>query len=640
MAKPTKPISIGYAWYALFVMFMINLVNYLDRLSIGPAMEHIKRDFVVTDAKMGLIAGSFMMVYAIVSLPMGLVSDRTKFGRTKVVALGAAVWCVATTCSGFAKSFWQFFFLRSSVGSGEGIYAPSGTAIITDYFPAAKRNIAISIFMSAMVVGGAIAMVIAGVILDKTDRFDLKKMSSLAPYKINETVNGWQYKGLGETKEKKAEFRFTSPENGAALSLVMSKPKLPKPAKPAGAFTKFVKSVLSLVHIKPKPSKPADAYTKLFNVDFKVADKSGDRKPTPAEKTAAQAIVKGIGTLEGAQLKETRQALATWPAHLKKQIPKKYKNIFFYDREKKELVFHGPMTKQDKIELMLISDNAQYANSLIELFNQSNFNYRRSDNWRWIFWILGPPGLLFAFMAFFLREPVKGGTETYLTEDEAKQIDAAARPSIWELAKNKSVVLMILGNILVTFCVGALTIWIFPFVERFKNMDSSEAAMKVGPVVILFTVAGVILSGLFADKLFKKTKRANNIIMVVSILAGIPFMYGFLYSNNYIIMVGSVSLCMFFLSMINGPQNALLMSLIEPKLRATLNAVHILLIHVLGDAISPFIVGYYSDKYNLQFALAVLPVFLVLGCILFAAAGYFVPGDLKALEQRMRKQLA
>ncbi|HOX28797.1 MAG TPA: MFS transporter, partial [bacterium] len=434
---------------------------------------------------------------------------------------------------------------------------------------------------------------------------------TLMPYKQSEKIGGWQYVGMRETILKRVSFNFKETGSGDVIALELS---------------------------KPKPDKPADAYTKLFNIHFIAKRKSGEAPISDEEKAFAAKMTKNIAEREGLNLKETRKPLEKEPLHF--VIPAKYKDKLFYDGSKKELVFRGVMTSADKKELMKISDNPQYSTSLIEIYNQSNYYFRRSDNWRWIFWILGPPGLIFALMAFFMREPVKGGTETYLTEKEALKLDKEAKPSIMRIFKTPSVVLMIIANILATFCVGGLTTWLFPFVERFKGIESSEASIKMGPIVILFTVAGVIVSGILADKLFKKTKRSHNILIAFSIIAALPFMYIFLYTTNRLMLVGSISICMFFLSWINGPQNSLLVSLVEPKLRASLNAVHILLIHVLGDAISPLIIAHFSDRYSLQVALSIVPIFLISGCILFAVAGIFVPKDLADLELRMKSEAA
>lgn len=128
---PKKPnqmgqkVSLGYAWYALGVLFLINLINYVDRLSIGPALEHIKRDFDISDVEIGMIAGAFMLVYAVISLPMGWLSDRGS--RTKIIAVGAFVWSIATTLSGFCRSFWVFFAARSGSAAARASTRPAAT---------------------------------------------------------------------------------------------------------------------------------------------------------------------------------------------------------------------------------------------------------------------------------------------------------------------------------------------------------------------------------------------------------------------------------------------------------------------------------------------------------------------------------
>ena len=599
----------GYAWYALGVMFMINVFNYIDRQSIGPAMEHIKRDFIASDFQMGLIVSAFMLVYAVVSLPMGFVSDRGS--RTKVIALGAFVWSIATTVSGFMKGFWSFFTMRAIVGTGEGLYAPSGTALISDYFPQSKRNLAISIFMAAMIVGGAISLVVAGIILTKTDHFDIEKVGTLVPYQIEQKAENWIYKGAYETKDRRAAFDFKSSGSDELLTVKLD---------------------------WPKPEKEADEYTKLFNIHF--SKTSGDQAAQLSESDLgfAKSIVGMIRENEGAGLEETRAPLEKMPEGI--VFTDEYKDRISYDAAKKELVFKGIMTNEDKKALSEFSKESKYINSLHEIYVNSEYNFRASDNWRWIFWLLGPPGLIFAAMAFFLREPVKGGTENYLSEAEAKKLDSEAKPDIRTLYKTPSLVIMVISNILATFCAGGLMTWLFPYVERFKGIDSSTAAIKMGPIVIVFAVLGVIISGLLADWLFKRTKKGNNIIIGGSLLLAIPFLYIFIGSHNYLVMVASISGCMFFMSMIQGPQNALLMSIVEPKLRATLNAIHILLIHVLGDAISPMIIGYLSDKHDLQYALMIIPVFFILAMIGFFVAGHYVPDDLKRLEERMKKQVA
>jgi MFS family permease len=602
MNAAKKPISLNYAWYALFVMFMINMFNYIDRLSLGPAMEHMKRYFDITDLKMGLILGAFTYVYAFVSLPMGFLSDRGK--RTFYVGLGALVWSISATISGFSRTYSSFFAARAVVGSGEGIYAPTGSAIIADYFPRNLRATAISIFMSAMLLGGAIALVIAGMILSKTDKFDMKRMAELAPYKQGAAVDGWTYEGLNQTKDRLASFDFK--QGADKLSVVLSKPDL---------------------------KKKADARTLLFNVDYRLNEKS---EPAAGQKIFADSVVKVMQVREGIHLQAVSAPLESLPSHF--ALPEKYKGLLAFDAHSKALVYKGIMTLKDKKTLREISDNSKYQQAVISIYNYSNFYFRRSDNWKWIFWILGPPGLIFALLAFLLREPVKGGTEEYLTEEQAMKIQSKGKVDYSPLWKTPSLIIMMLSNVIFTAGVGGLNMWLFPFVERYKDMESADAAMKIGPIVIVSMLVGVILSGIVADRMFKKTKRAYNIILFICIVLSVPFLYIFIYTLQLWALIASVSAGMFLLSWVNGPQNALLVSVVDPKLRATMNAVHIVLIHMLGDGPSPIIIGYLSDKFSLKFAFMLLPVALLVGGIGFLIAGIFVPRDLQRLEDRMKKQ--
>lgn len=692
---PKKPkrmgqkVTLGYAWYALGVLFLINLINYVDRLSIGPALEHIRRDFDISDVEIGMIAGAFMLVYAVISLPMGWLSDRGS--RTKIIATGAFVWSIATTLSGFCRNFWLFFAARAGVGSGEGIYAPSGNALIADYFPKRLRNTAIAIFMSAMILGGAIAYMGAGVILLKTDRFDAGRVEYVLLDEGQKSIDGWEVTGVDESEKMKVRFMFEGP-SGTGLAAVLSKPDEKKEAdfhsnlfninytvkgdrSEAAAFIEALNArvaerevtglerntapIAELPHTLKADEGSAvkmDGGTEYLLIHTPQEAATGKKKEAGAFDKLVVAIsssIEKIDELLGIKIKKDTGLFELPPELLGKiryQVRSRSEaDLTELDNLKKvigkepdmsgeitEMVFYGIMSKDDKLALEKVSDAEQYTKTIGALAAQAEHYHRKSDNWRWIFWILGPPGVLFALLAWFLKEPLKGGGEDFLTEEEAKRVEESGRTDYTVLIRTPSIVIMILSNILVTYCVGGLNIWLFPFVERYKGVPSAEAAVKFGPIVIAGAVAGVIISGILADRLQKVTQRGNNIILVVAIFCSIPFMYFFMYTESYYLMIASITLCIFFLTAVNGPMNALLMSLVEPRLRAILNGIHILLIHVLGDALSPIIIGHYSETHNLQYALAMLPLFLVAGAVGFGIAGIFVPNDLDAVEKRMK----
>src|SRR6476661_6453251 len=93
------------AAYALVVLFAINLVNFFDRQIIGGVGEGIRREWGLSDTALGLLGTVFTLLYAVVGLPLGRLSDRLE--RRKILAAGVFVWSLLTAVSGMARSFAQ-----------------------------------------------------------------------------------------------------------------------------------------------------------------------------------------------------------------------------------------------------------------------------------------------------------------------------------------------------------------------------------------------------------------------------------------------------------------------------------------------------------------------------------------------------
>src|SRR6202044_496689 len=82
------------AKFALFVLFMINLLNFFDRQLLGSLGEPIRKEFHLSDTALGLLGTVFVTMYAIVGLPLGQLSD--KWRRTRLIAASVAAWSVLT----------------------------------------------------------------------------------------------------------------------------------------------------------------------------------------------------------------------------------------------------------------------------------------------------------------------------------------------------------------------------------------------------------------------------------------------------------------------------------------------------------------------------------------------------------------
>ncbi len=151
------------ARYALGVLTFINLFNYLDRWVVAAVVESIKKsELHLTDTQLGLVGTGFIIVYTITSPFFGAFGDRVK--RPPLIALGVAVWSVATALAGFARGFTSLFTARSAVGIGEAAYGTIAPPLLADFFPLEKRGRAISVFFMAIPVGSAAGYVLGGLV--------------------------------------------------------------------------------------------------------------------------------------------------------------------------------------------------------------------------------------------------------------------------------------------------------------------------------------------------------------------------------------------------------------------------------------------------------------------------------------------
>jgi MFS transporter, Spinster family, sphingosine-1-phosphate transporter len=148
------------ATYALAILTFINLFNYIDRWVVAAVVEPVKRDLGLNDVQMGIIGAAFIVVYAVVSPVFGKLGDVK--ARPPLIAIGVAIWSVATGLAGFARGFWSLFLTRSTVGVGEAAYGTIAPALLADAFPFNRRGRVMAVFFAAIPIGSAAGYVIGG----------------------------------------------------------------------------------------------------------------------------------------------------------------------------------------------------------------------------------------------------------------------------------------------------------------------------------------------------------------------------------------------------------------------------------------------------------------------------------------------
>lgn len=153
---------VGGKYFALAVLFSMNLLNYIDRYSFFAVANPVKDALKINDSSYGVLSASFIIVYTIVSPLMGVLGDR--FNRRLLIAGGVGLWSLATVGTAFSTDYYHMFFWRSLLGVGEASYGVIAPALMSDLFPVKERGRAMGIYYLALPLGGAVGYAIGSVV--------------------------------------------------------------------------------------------------------------------------------------------------------------------------------------------------------------------------------------------------------------------------------------------------------------------------------------------------------------------------------------------------------------------------------------------------------------------------------------------
>ena len=155
--------SFAERWYVLFIMMLVYTISIADRYVFSQVQDQIKADLGLTDFGIGLVGGvSLGLFYVTMGIPLSWLADRKN--RRNLLAFSITVWSVATALCGLSKTFWQLLFARIGVGIGEAGGTPPCNSIVADYFPAARRPMAMTIFALGAPIGAWLGADFAGAI--------------------------------------------------------------------------------------------------------------------------------------------------------------------------------------------------------------------------------------------------------------------------------------------------------------------------------------------------------------------------------------------------------------------------------------------------------------------------------------------
>jgi ACS family glucarate transporter-like MFS transporter len=136
------------------LMFFLATINYVDRVVLSVSATPIAKEFDISPVQLGYLFSSFLWLYVICLVPMGMIVD--KFGTRAVNAAGIGLWSIATALTGFAPGLSTLIASRVLMGVGESTTYPAAGRVIREWIPMRERALFAAIFNSGAYFGPAV----------------------------------------------------------------------------------------------------------------------------------------------------------------------------------------------------------------------------------------------------------------------------------------------------------------------------------------------------------------------------------------------------------------------------------------------------------------------------------------------------
>ena len=243
--------------------------------------------------------------------------------------------------------------------------------------------------------------------------------------------------------------------------------------------------------------------------------------------------------------------------------------------------------------------------------------------WRWAFYLVLPPGLILAAFCFFMREP-------------AREQAHRSKPT-WAdyrgLIRIPSLVTNILAQAALTFAIGGLSVWAPTYINEARGQPLASTDLIFGGITVVAGFISTLLGGWLGDALRPRFPGSYFLVSGWGMLLGFPCTIAMLYTPFPAAWV-FVFLAIFFLFMNTGPSNTALANVTPAPMRATAFAMNILIIHLLGDALSPPLIGWIKDHDSWNAGFFTVSTVMLLAGIIWLSSAKSLARDTKAAEAK------
>ena len=254
-------------------------------------------------------------------------------------------------------------------------------------------------------------------------------------------------------------------------------------------------------------------------------------------------------------------------------------------------------------------------------------------DWRHAFGLVALPGLIIALLFFRVKDyKTVVLARTVAGEGGSRQVRMGRRDLVRELSHNPTLLLTYLGFAGVVFCTTSLLTWLPTFFHRVYGIPEGQAGVRAG-VVMLLALFGAPLGGYLTDAWMKTQLNARLLFPALSTLVSGLLLFSALSFFTGIAQYAVILLVGLTVMAFLPAAAAVTQDVVHPGLRAISYALCVICQNLLGASLGPVVIGALSDRFGIERALTILPLFLVLAALLFFAGAGFYRRDLDKVEK-------
>ncbi|MBS1999771.1 MAG: MFS transporter [Cyanobacteria bacterium SZAS LIN-2] len=260
-------------------------------------------------------------------------------------------------------------------------------------------------------------------------------------------------------------------------------------------------------------------------------------------------------------------------------------------------------------------------------------------SWNWAFYLVLPPGILLAAICLFMRDPRAVAADAAARARSLTNSPAPKGESTWQLYRkfwaNKSFRANTIAMTAMTFAIGGIGFWMPTYFHEYRHAgDLAQVNLIFGAILVVSGLSATLIGGYMADKLRTKLKGSYFTVSGWAMIIAFPLTLGMLYAPFPLAWV-FVFLTCFGLFLNTGPSNTALANVVAPHHRASAFALNILVIHLLGDVLSPLAIGAITDAAgnNMTIAFLVVSLLVLVGGIVWLAGAKHLDEDTRRISE-------